>query len=85
MNLNMDTVNSDMMAAWAKLLETPGKTVAAYPYWFGFAGLEYFSDWAQTMVNDQIDDPTYKRLALSVVRGMMLAGNLNYWDGGPKY
>jgi len=69
----------------AKLVASPMIAVSKMPYWLGFAGLEYFSDWLQTATEETFSDPTFKRLFQSVVRGGILTTNLSYWgDEGSR-
>ncbi len=63
------------------LMMAPWLAISDWPYWLGFAGLEYASDYVQTAALENAP-AGWRRLAGAVARGFVLSTNLHYWDEG---
>ena len=79
-SLNID-VATQIKQTTNYLLAAPMLALEDWPYWIGFAGLEYVSDYLQTMVMTSTS-AEWRRPALAVIRGGILSTNLQYWDQG---
>jgi len=75
----VNNVSQNLMGTFNELLAAPVEAIQLWPIWFGFAGLEYFSDWVQVTAMDMTNDMTYKRAIGAVTRGAILATNLIYY------
>lgn len=70
-----------LMEITEHLFKSPMMAFQDWPFWIGFAGLEYASAMVQRSVSD-VSSGSTQQIINAITRGFILTTNLSYWDSG---